>query len=157
LRLSILSDVKRVDPNRLSDILKVDGAEIAGGEVKPSLDLTIGVLGEADRSWLGVPFQSRGDIDALAHQVAVGLLDDVAEMNADPELEAAMRRQTSIAVGHAILYLNRAAHGVDCAAKLDNDSVTSSFDDAAMMDRMARSIRSLRRPTGARACEPRPR
>jgi hypothetical protein len=39
LRLSILSDVKRVDPNRLSDILKVDGAEIAGGEVKPSLDL----------------------------------------------------------------------------------------------------------------------
>jgi len=33
--------------------------------------------------------QPRGDIDAVAHQIAVTLLDHVAEMNADAELDAA--------------------------------------------------------------------
>jgi hypothetical protein len=35
-----------------------------------------------DRAGLADPLQARGDIDAIAHEIAVGLLDDVAEMNA---------------------------------------------------------------------------
>jgi hypothetical protein len=35
----------------------------------------------------------RGDIDAIAHEIAVGLLDDVAEMNAEAELDTALGRQ----------------------------------------------------------------
>ena len=31
-----------------------------------------------------------GDIDAVAHEVAVGLLDDVAQMDADAELYAVL-------------------------------------------------------------------
>jgi hypothetical protein len=36
---------------------------------------------------MGHSFQSGDDIDAVAHQAAVGLLNDVAEMNTDPELD----------------------------------------------------------------------
>ena len=45
--------------------------------------------------WL---FQSRGDIHAVAHKIAVALLDDVAQMNADPELDAALGRHASVAL-----------------------------------------------------------
>jgi hypothetical protein len=124
---------ERIDAHRLRDILELDGAEIARGDVEPSLDLTIRVLGETDRAWVGDSFQSRGDIDAVAHQVAVGLLDNVAQMNADPELDAALRRQARIALGHAVLHLNCAAHGGDHAAKLDKNAVAGALDDAPVM------------------------
>ena len=71
------------------------------------------------RAGLGDTFQSRGDIDAVAHQVAVALLDHVAEMDADPELDAPLRREAGVALDHAVLHLDGAAHGVDHAAELD--------------------------------------
>ena len=37
---------------------------------------------------LGDAFQPRGDIYAVAHQVAVALLDHIAEMDADAEFDA---------------------------------------------------------------------
>ena len=77
--------------------------------------------------------QSRGDIDAVAHQVAVGLLDHVAQMNADAELDAALGRQARIALDQAVLHFDRAAHRVDYAAKLDEDSVAGALDDAPVM------------------------
>ena len=83
------------------------------------MHLPVGVLGEADRAGLGDAFQARGDIDAVAHQVAVALLDDVAEMNADAKLDAAIRRHAGVALDHAVLHFDRAAHRVDHAAELD--------------------------------------
>ena len=80
-----------------------------------------------------MPFQSRGDIDAVAHQIAVGLLDDVAEMNADAELDASLGRHAGVALDHAVLHLDGAAHGVDDAAKLDEAAVAGALDDASVM------------------------
>ena len=82
--------MQRIDPDRFGDVLKLGRAEIADREIEPSLDLPKGVLGKADRARLGDAFESRGNIDAVAHQIAVGLLDDVAEMNADAEDDAAL-------------------------------------------------------------------
>ena len=42
---------------------------------------------------------SCSNVDAVAHQVAIALLDDVAEMDADPILDALLWRQASIALG----------------------------------------------------------
>ena len=84
-----------------------------------ALDLPIGVLGKADRARLGDAFQSRGDIDAVAHQIAVALLDDVAQMNADAELDAALGRHAGVALDHGVLHFDGAAHRVDHAAELD--------------------------------------
>ncbi len=95
--------------------------------------MPIGVLGETDRAGLGDALKPRGDIDAVAHQIAVALLDDVAEMNADPEFDAALGRQAGVALDHAVLHFDRAAHRVDDAAELDEAAVAGALDDAPMM------------------------
>jgi hypothetical protein len=43
--------------------------------------------------------EPRGDIDAVAHQAAIGFLDDIAQMAADAELDAALGRQTALRSG----------------------------------------------------------
>ena len=90
------------------------------------------MLGKADCAGRANALDPRGDIDAVAHQVAVGLLDDVAQMNADAELDASLGRQAGVALDHAALYLDRASHRVDDAAKLYETAVASSFDDTAV-------------------------
>jgi hypothetical protein len=54
-------------------------------------------------------------------------------MNADAEFDAALGRQTGVALDHAILHLDRAAHGVDHAAELDQAAVAGALDDAPVM------------------------
>ena len=54
-------------------------------------------------------------------------------MNADPELDAALRRQAGVALGHAVLRFDRAAHGVDDAPKLDEAAVAGAFHHAPMV------------------------
>src|ERR1700722_4807969 len=66
------------------------------------------------------PSQPRGDIDALAHKVAVALLDDVAEMNADAKLDALVRCDARVAIDHSALDLDPAAHSVDHATELND-------------------------------------
>ena len=61
------------------------------------------------------------------------LLDDVAQMNADAELDAALGRHAGVALDHAVLHLDRAAHRVDHAAKLDEAAVAGALDDAPVM------------------------
>ena len=43
------------------------------------------------------------------------------------------RRQAGVALDHALLHLDRAAHGVDHAAELDEAAVAGSLDDAPVM------------------------
>jgi hypothetical protein len=133
LRVGGLADIKRIDANWLSDVLELSRAEIGDLESEPTLDLTISVLGETNRAWLANSFHSRGDIDAVAHQIAIGLLDHVAEMNANSKLDAALRRQAGVALGHAILHLDSATHRVDHAAKFDEAAVACAFYDASVM------------------------
>ena len=67
------------------------------------------------------------------HEIAVGLLDDVAQMNADPEFYAALRRQAGVALDEAVLHLDGAAHRVDDTPELDNCAVAGALDDAPVM------------------------
>ena len=69
-----------------------------------------------------IPSKSRGDIDAVAHQVAVALLDHIAEVDADAELDAALGRKAGVALDHAVLHLDGAAHGIDDASELNEDA-----------------------------------
>ena len=127
------ADLQRINPDRIGDVLEAHRAAIVDGEVEPGLDLPVCLLGETDAAGLAYAFKARGDIDAVAHQVAVALLDDVAQMDADAELDAAFGRQAGIALDHAILHLDGAAHGVDHAAELDEAPVAGALDHATMM------------------------
>ena len=95
--------------------------------------LSIGVFRKADTARISNPFQARCDVDAISHQVAVALLDYISEMDADPELDATFRWQTSVTLQHAVLYLDCAANGVNHAAEFKEDAVAGPFDDTAMM------------------------
>ena len=96
-------------------------AKIVDREIEPPLDLPKSVLGETDRAGCRDPLETRGDIDAVAHQIAVALLDDVAQVDANAEFDATLRRQPGVALDEAILHFDRAAHGVDHAAEFDED------------------------------------
>jgi len=95
--------------------------------------LAVGVLGKTDTAWISNAFKARGNVDAVAHQVAIALLDHVAQMDADAELDATLRRKTRVALDHAILHLDCAANGIDDASELYEDAVTRPLDDAAVM------------------------
>jgi hypothetical protein len=106
--------------------------EIGHRQIKPPLDLTIGVLGETGRPGLGDALQPRGDIDAIAHEIAVGFLDHIAQMNPDAELDPSLGRQAGVALDHTDLDFDRAALGVDHAVEL-NDAAAGALDDAPVM------------------------
>ena len=55
-------------------------------------------------------------------------------MNADAEFDAPLGRDPGVALDQAVLHLDRAAHCVDHAAKLDKDAVAGALDDTAVMD-----------------------
>ena len=95
--------------------------------------MPIGVLREANRAWLCDGLQPRGDVDAVAHQIAVAFLDDVAQMNANAKLDATLGLQARVALYHAGLHFDGAAHRVDDATELDETAIASALDYAAMM------------------------
>ena len=59
-------------------------------------------------------------------------------MNADAKLDTLLGWQAGVALDHAGLHFDGAAHGVDHAAKLDDRTVAGEFDDAAPMQRDGR-------------------
>ena len=67
-------------------------------------------------------------------------------------------RHARVALDHAVLHLDRAAHRVDHAAELDEAAVAGALDDAPVDARRWRG-RSDRcaAPAAAPACDPRPR
>src|SRR5208337_849897 len=92
-------------------------------------------LGKTDRSRLGDAFEPRGDIDAVAHQVAVALLDHIADVDADPKDDLTVLGHSGVAFGHRVLHFDGKTHGGDCAAELDQRAVATALDDAAVMHR----------------------
>ncbi len=133
LRLRRLADFERIDADRLGDVLELGRPEVADLEIESRLHLAVRVLGKADRTGLRDAFQPRGDIDAVAHEVAVALLHHVADMDADAELDAPVLWHADIALDEAALHFDRAAHRVDDAAELDDRAVACALDDAAAM------------------------
>jgi hypothetical protein len=55
-------------------------------------------------------------------------------MDVDTELDAALRRKTRVALDHAVLHFDGAAHGVDHAAELDDTPVAGALHYATVMD-----------------------
>ena len=95
--------------------------------------MPVGLLGETDRPGLADAFEPSRDIDPVAHEIAVALLDNVAKMDADAKLDALVGRHASVALDDGSLHLDCAAHGVDHAAELDDAAVAGALDNAAVV------------------------
>ena len=125
--------LQRISANLPVDVLELGRSEIGNLHLEPAAHLPISVLRKANRAGLGDALEPRGDIDAVAHQIAVALLDDVSDMDADSVLDAPVLRHAGVALDEAVLNLDRAADGVHDAAKLDDASIAGALDDAAVM------------------------
>ena len=55
-------------------------------------------------------------------------------MNANAELDALLGWHAGVALDHSALDFDRAAHGVDHAAELDDRAVAGALDDASVVD-----------------------
>jgi hypothetical protein len=76
------------------------------------------------------PFEPRRDVHTIAENVAV--LDDyLALVDADPELNAVIRRDCRVPLGDALLHLDRASNRINDAGELDEHAVTGVLDDPA--------------------------
>src|SRR5262249_7190526 len=104
----------------LSSILELDV------ELVPHLP--VGIFGDADAPGFRDPFQTRRHVDAVAENVA-DVQDDIAEIDADAELDPFVRRHALVALRHASLYMDRAAHCFHAVAELDQHPIPGGFDD----------------------------
>jgi hypothetical protein len=72
-------------------------------------------------------------VELRARPQAEADLDHVAKMDADAKLGTALGRQASVALDHAVLHFDGAAHGIHHAAKLDEDAIARPLNDPAVM------------------------
>ena len=80
----------------------------------------------------GDAFEARRDIHAVAEDV-VALDDDVAEIDADAELDAPVLRHIGVALAHAALDLGGAGDRVHHARELHQHAVAGELDDAPLV------------------------
>ena len=100
---------QRIDPDRLGDVFELLRAEVGDREIEPAFDLAVGVFRQTNPARVANTFEPRGDIDAVAHEVAVALLDHVA----DAKLDVPLGRGAGVALDHAVLHFDRVPHRVD--------------------------------------------
>jgi hypothetical protein len=81
-------------------------ADIEEGLPHPVAHLFVGRALEADGPGLAYSLQPGRDIEAVAHQVAVCFLYDVAQMHADAERDAPVRQDARVALDHGALDLD---------------------------------------------------
>src|SRR5206468_653320 len=87
---------------------------------------------DADPAGLGQAFEPRRDVDAVAENVPV-LGDNVAQIDADAELDTLAGNEVALAVEHAALDFGGAAHRVDDAGEFRQETVAGGLDDAALV------------------------
>src|SRR6185312_3279241 len=99
-------ELKPEDPDRPGDVLDGLLAEVGEGDVlEPAGELVANRAGDADAARLGERLEARGDVDAVAEDVAI-LVDHVAEVDSDAELHPAPRRDAFVALDHLDLDLD---------------------------------------------------
>ena len=91
------------------------------------------VLGEADAAGLDHRLQPRRDVDAVAQKIAVGLHHDIAQVDSDAELDAALGIFGRVVLRDFALDRERAPYRVDHAAELGEHAVAGGVDDAAVI------------------------
>ncbi len=116
----------------MADVLHRLLAAVGEGERQLVADLVMDGAGDGDAARLGQRLEPRRDIDTVAENVAA-LDDDVAEIYADAEFEAAVGQNLGIARRHRALNGGGAADGGDHALELGQEAVAGGLDQAALM------------------------
>jgi uncharacterized membrane protein YeaQ/YmgE (transglycosylase-associated protein family) len=88
---SIIAAIGAVVVLLVYDVVGAFLPKVDTGFVQFISNLTGGILGQANPGTPSDALDLRSDIDAVAHQTAVGLFDHIAQMNADAKFDATVR------------------------------------------------------------------
>jgi hypothetical protein len=114
--------------HRGRDVLDLLRADV--GELHRQLvgDLLVHRARNADAADFGETLEARGDIDAIAEQVAVAL-DHVADGDADAKAHLPAGGIRHVARAQAFLDIDRAAHGFDGAGEFSENGVAGGVEN----------------------------
>src|SRR5262245_11569197 len=94
--------------------------------------IVIGSAGDEDAAGFGERFETGGDVDTIAVEIAA-LDHNVTQIDADAQHNVAVVAQIAVGGSHVVLQLDRALHSIDCTAKLDEDTVAGKLEDTPLM------------------------
>src|ERR1700693_4390018 len=103
---------------RPRDVLDLLLAQVVEPDIELVADMVVHRPRHANSARVGQDFEPRRDIDPVTINVAA-VDDDVAEIDADAELNARFGRHPGITPRHLPLQFDRAAHRVDDAGELN--------------------------------------
>ena len=121
-----------MNADRPGNVLDGMLAQVLEPETQFVANLVVHIARNENAPRFGESLQACRDVDAVAIDI-VAVADDVADIDADAELNAALRRHLGIALGHASLHVDRAAHRIDYAREFQQQAVAGRLDDAAVM------------------------
>ena len=116
--------------NRLRNILHGPRTDVDKSRGQLVAHLLMHRAGNADTADLGQAFQARGDIDAIAEQIAIAL-DHVADADADAIAQLPAARIGEVPRAQAFLDIDGAAHRFDRAGEFRKDCIARRIEDAA--------------------------
>src|SRR4051812_4748192 len=119
--------------HRTRNILDVVLAGILEGGLDSIAYGCVHGVGQGDPARLCQPFQSRGDVDAVAVHGAVRFFDHIAKVHADPKTHAPLLGHRLRAGAQFLLNCQRPSHGARGRIEHGQYRVTGHVDDAALV------------------------
>jgi hypothetical protein len=107
-------------------------AEVPKGHIELADSVPLHASRDADPAGLSQAFEARGNIDPVTENVAV-LDDDIALVDADPQINAALGRERSVSLRHLRLYFSGAVRSIDGAGEFGQEAVARGLDHAPVM------------------------
>jgi hypothetical protein len=142
----------RVGANRLGDVLDAMSAERAVIEIELVPDVLVHGVRDANSARLRQCLEPRGDVDPVTENI-VAVDDDVAKVDADPQLEPSLKRDRIVDRTRRSLHCEGAVQRVDHAGEIRQQAVTCGADDPSAMRRDLRvdsASKVSKRPMRAR-------
>ena len=127
-----LAKLNAVNLHRSRNILKLLVTCVLETDVDLALHVLLHAAGDADATGLSKSLKTCCYVDAVPKNVAV-VDDDVADIDADAELDPAIFGNGGVSLGHGALDFHGAAHCIDRTCKLDQRAIACSLDNAAAM------------------------
>jgi hypothetical protein len=118
-----------VNPHWLGNVLHTMAAERAVPECQLVPDLLVDGVRNADGTGSGEAFQPGRNVDAVAEDV-VAIHNDVAEIDTNPQLKAALRYNPFVGTAGRPLHFDGTAQRVNDAGKLGQHTVAGGPNDA---------------------------
>ena len=121
-----------VDARGLGDVLKGLSTKILEASADLVFHIIVGGAGDQYAGWLGFAFQTGSNVHDIAIAIAT-LNDHIAQIHADTKHDASIIGLTFIRLGHRMLQINGALHGIDRTAELYQNAIVGDLEDTLSM------------------------